>query len=161
MDWSDWSNFAVASVGIAGALTGLLFVALSLNLDFILDNGHLPARAGTALATLLAIAVVNLLVLAPGWHASGFGVASGVCAVALLAFVLSTCRATLVRRQPGDPLAWVVQPLVINLVTPALLVALGVQVARGAGLGLLPVVTICGLITAVWEAWVLVIEIRR
>ncbi len=39
-----WHDFFVAQVGAAAALTGLLFVALSLNITRILQYAWLPAR---------------------------------------------------------------------------------------------------------------------
>jgi hypothetical protein len=42
---AGWDNFFVAEVGAAAALSGLLFVAVSINLTRILAIPHLPARA--------------------------------------------------------------------------------------------------------------------
>jgi hypothetical protein len=56
-----WSDFSVAVVGAFAALTGLLFVAVSINLDQILAMGTL---AGRALSTMILF-VVPLLVGIP------------------------------------------------------------------------------------------------
>jgi hypothetical protein len=43
---ADWETFCAAIAGAAAALTGLLFVAVSINLDRILvKESMLPARA--------------------------------------------------------------------------------------------------------------------
>jgi len=158
---TGWANFAVAAVGVAGALAGLLFVGLSLNLDFVLAAGHLPARAGTALATLLSVAVLNLCVLIPDQSSSALAIEAALLAAVLAALALVTFRVTLRRRGPDDPLTWAVQPLILNLVTPVAALWLALKLFTGGGAGLIALPTICGLIAAVWEAWVLLIEIRR
>ena len=63
---ADWSNFAVASAGAAAALTGLLFVAVSINLQRILELPQLPDRAGGTLGLLLTLLLVSIVLLAPG-----------------------------------------------------------------------------------------------
>ena len=51
-----WQSFFVAVISAAAALTGLLFVAVSINLDKILKGrSYLPARAAETLASLLLV----------------------------------------------------------------------------------------------------------
>lgn len=161
MDLASWANFAVAAVGVSGALAGLIFVGISLNLDFVLQNGHLPARAATALATLLSVAVLNLCLLIPAQSAAALAVEAALLAAILVVLAVMTCVSTLRRRRPGDPWSWVVQPLVLNLLTPCLMAATAVAVVWGHDVRLLPAATVSGLVVSVWEAWVLLVEIRR
>lgn len=161
VDLSPWANFAVAAVGIAGALTGLLFVGISLNLEFMLENGHLPARAGTALSTLLGTALLNLCILRPGHPTWALGLEALAIALTLPALAIGTCRSTLRRRKPGDPLAWALQTLATNLVTPIALGVATVTLFAAHDIRVFALATGCGLVTAVWEARVLLIEIRR
>jgi hypothetical protein len=51
-DPATWAAFFTAVTGAAAALVGLLFVAVSINLDKILKNAMLPARAAETLAVL-------------------------------------------------------------------------------------------------------------
>ncbi len=44
---AGWETFFVAEVGAAAALTGLLFVAVSINLTKVLAFPQLPGRAGS------------------------------------------------------------------------------------------------------------------
>src|SRR4249919_384053 len=62
---SDWDSFFVAGAGAAAALTGLVFVALSINLTKILSFPGLPRRAGETIVMLTEALMVTLLGLVP------------------------------------------------------------------------------------------------
>lgn len=56
-------NFAVISGSAAGALTGLLFVAVSLNRDRIVGHAALRSEAGQTLVLFLLALLLSLLLL--------------------------------------------------------------------------------------------------
>ncbi len=55
-----WTNFFVVVAGASAALAGLVIVALSVNLDRILEHPHQPARAGAGNSRLMLILVNNM-----------------------------------------------------------------------------------------------------
>jgi len=60
---TPWTDYFVAQAGAAGALTGLIFVALSFNFDQIISDDLWLGRAGTGLILLaqpIAYALVCL-----------------------------------------------------------------------------------------------------
>ena len=63
---TEWSDFFVAVAGASAALTGLVFVAVSINIERILKLQGVTARALATLLLLLGALVVSLLALAPG-----------------------------------------------------------------------------------------------
>lgn len=63
---AEWESLFLAEAGASAALAGLLFVALSINLERILKGAGLPGRAGEAIVLLLTVLVVSTWVLVPG-----------------------------------------------------------------------------------------------
>jgi MFS-type transporter involved in bile tolerance (Atg22 family) len=63
---AQWSSFLSAEVGASAALTGLIFVAVSINLTRILAYPHLTPRVAKALVTLVGIQFAASLCLVPG-----------------------------------------------------------------------------------------------
>ena len=64
----EWHDFFLAQAGAAGVLTGLVFVAVSINLRVIVsepDSG-LPGRAAEALILLVGVLTASVLLLVPG-----------------------------------------------------------------------------------------------
>jgi len=70
---AGWTELFLAQAGASAALAGLLFVAISINLDRILKGPSLPGRAGEAIVLLVAVLVVSTLVLVPGQSRTALG----------------------------------------------------------------------------------------
>ena len=70
---SPWSDFSVAVVGSAAALTGLLFVAVSINIEQILAIGPLAGRALSTMILFVVPLVVGILILVPGQSVTALG----------------------------------------------------------------------------------------
>jgi modulator of FtsH protease len=67
----DWTDFLVAEVGASAALAGLLFVAISINLEKILEYKGTVTRASEALLLLLSVLFAGTFALTPGQSESG------------------------------------------------------------------------------------------
>jgi hypothetical protein len=63
-----WHDFFLAMAGTAGVLTGLVFVAVSINLQEIVSEpgSGLPGRAAEALILLVSVLTASVLLLVPG-----------------------------------------------------------------------------------------------
>jgi peptidoglycan/LPS O-acetylase OafA/YrhL len=87
-DSAPWHELYVMTGGAAGALTGLLFVAVSINLNEILSFAWLPRRAAETLVIMVGLLVLSLLVLIPqstvalGWETLAQGLVVLVVAIA-------------------------------------------------------------------------------
>jgi hypothetical protein len=69
----EWTDFLVASSGASAGLLGLLFVALSINLKKIISVPLLPSRAFAAMILLATMLVVSLCALVPGLNPNILG----------------------------------------------------------------------------------------
>jgi hypothetical protein len=70
----EWSEFFSAEVAGFSALTGLVFVALSINLKTILDTAGTSGRAGEALIVLVEPVLLGLAGLIPHQSRTALGV---------------------------------------------------------------------------------------
>lgn len=93
---TPWSDYFVAQAGAAGALTGLIFVALSFNFDQIISDEVWLGRAGTGLILLAQPIAYALVCLWPARTASPPGWTTAALA-ALAAVIVSQ----IVLRRPG------------------------------------------------------------
>ena len=74
-DIPAWSNYGVAVVvGGAAALTGLLFVAVSVNSAWFSSSTAIRGRAGQALVLFVIPLVTGLLLLVPGQGTTALGI---------------------------------------------------------------------------------------
>ena len=160
---TDWANFFVAEVGAAAALSGLLFVAISINLSTILKYPHLPGRAGETLAVVVGAMVLGSVALVPGMPAGVFaalvilaGAAMGLfpAVIQFSAWRDAEARA-LAKRRSGR----VALSLVPSL--PVLVAGVLLLVGQPGGLYWLAFGVIAALVAGILNAWVLLIEIMR
>jgi len=158
---APWQNFFTAEVGAAAALTGLLFVAVSINLKQILSFPKLPARAAETLSLLLLVVTISSLALAPQTP-EAFGIEVSTCAGLMSLAVLLVQ----VRHGPDDPAdpAWWFLSRIANIQIPALLFLTGgitLTVRYSYGLYFMLPGTLTAFLGAVYNAWVLLVEIIR
>jgi hypothetical protein len=158
----QWNDFGVAVAGASAALAGLLVVAVSINIERILQDDHLPSRAAGALVTLVAPLVVCVVLLVPGLSTTMIGVAVvaiGVICGALLARLYAPSHRP-PQRSWGQ---WLANPVLPAAVFVLPVVFAGATLVSGTlgGLYWLPVAVIASVVGGLMQAWVLLIEILR
>jgi hypothetical protein len=157
---AGWENFFVAEVGAAAALTGLLFVAVSINLAKVLENPQLPGRAAESILILLGVLATATLGLVPGQPRDRLGLE--MLGVTLVVWILPMTNQR-GGRVPGAPPYWFVTRILTHQVATLPMVAAAASLAVGAGGGLywLAAGTILSFGAAMLNAWVLLVEIQR
>jgi modulator of FtsH protease len=163
----EWHDFLLAQAGAAGVLTGLVFVGVSINLQQIVSQtgSGLPGRAAEALILLVAVLTASVLLLVPGQGTMLIGVEMLVVGLAAWAWIsaiqldrLRSWRA--MRADLRRP--FVLRVAVSQIATLPLIIAGIAVLASGLG-GLYWFVagTVFAILAALFDAWVLLVEINR
>jgi hypothetical protein len=158
---ADWGDFALAITAAAATLAGLLFVAVSINLQRILAFPNLPARAAQTLILFITPLLTGLFVVVPQPRAA---LAPELLATgAVIGTVLLVIDARSPRSDQETPLTWIVARVFPAIVSGGCLVAAGATLLAQAGGGLYWLVpsVLAALIFGLVNAWVLLVEILR
>ncbi len=157
-----WANFFVAEVGATAALSGLVIVAISINLQRILSFPQLPGRAAEMLIMLVGALFASSFALMPGQPLNVLG------GEMLGAGLLMTAPPIAIQAQQipvlkSQPMTWWLWRFVIALCGGVPVLIGGGYLLAGASSGLYWVAAgiMLTLAATVWNAWVLLVEILR
>ena len=152
---ADWTNFAVITGSAAGALTGLLFVAVSISRERIAGHPALRGEAGRTLVLFMLPLLLSILLVLPGVSTTALGI--GLIALAAVA----TTVLTLIGRGKKpvgegseDRLARLLDRASPNLVVLILLLVAGcLELAGDDGLYWVALSSVLSLVGGVINAW--------
>jgi hypothetical protein len=164
---NEWHDFFLAQAGAAGVLTGLVFVGVSINLEKIVSDPRsgLAGRAGEALILLVAVLTVSVLVLVPGQSLGVLGAEVLVVGLAAWGWIVAIQLQLL--REWGTMRADLRVPFVLRVVLgqvatlPLVIAGVAVLWVGPVGLYWLVAGTVFSILAALFEAWVLLVEINR
>jgi hypothetical protein len=160
-DPEAWHDLFEATVGAAASLTGLLFVAVSINLAAIVKSKVLPQRALETLCLLMTLLLLSIFVLVPGQGRDALG--AELLGLGLVVIVVLLAARLRIKHPAEDPWHWKVLPVVFILLGTLPTIAAGISLLAngGGGISWLVASIVLGLLAAVANAWVLLIEIHR
>lgn len=159
---NGWDNFFFAQVGASAALTGLIFVGVSINLVKILAVPKLPNRAFQALILLLAALVISSVLLMPGQSPAAIG--TELLAVGASVWLIVVVIDVLWWRSTQGPHRSRIPGLIVmNQLSVLPYLVAGVMILRSDFRGIYWVAgaILASFVKAFLDAWVLLIEINR
>lgn len=162
VSFDAWKEFFTAAVSATAALTGLVFVALSINLAKILTQPGLSARGGETLILWAAALFTSLMTLIPGQPSWVMAIKFGV--VGLFAWGWPTMIHVGAGRlgHYGQRWQFVLRVLFHQVATlPFVLAALSIVFAIDGTQYLLASGVLLTLGVGLFNAWILLVEIVR
>jgi modulator of FtsH protease len=156
-----WHDFFAAQAAAGAALAGLVFVAISINLQRVLAYRAVSGRAVEALVLLVSLLIVGLLALIPEQGEIALGIELIVFGLFLSGVLIrGNARAeTAGGATRGQHLLRIVLGQLAAL--PIVIAGISLITGDGGGLYWIAVATVAGIFAGMIGAWVLLVEILR
>jgi hypothetical protein len=157
-----WAEFGVAAAGAAAVLAGLVFVAVSINLEKVIQVRGLAGRGGESVVMFLGALLASLLLLVPGQSHTALGIELVVSGLILAAGLVAIGWQG-IRLTAHHPLSWRITRIVAALITsvPVAVAGISLLAESGGGLYWLLVAVAFSFIAGIGNAWVLLVEVVR
>jgi hypothetical protein len=154
-----WRDFAVTTGGLAGALTGLLFVAVSLHSAALAKSRALSSRAAQTLVLFVTPAISAVVLTAPQPAAALGGELLATAAVSGTALYILDRRAG--HDLSGGVVVRYIERASPNRATAVLVAVAGVSflVKVGGGLYWMIPAVLAGLVGGVINAWLFLLKV--
>ena len=160
-DAREWTDFLVACAGGSAALAGLVFVAVSINVDRILQLPGLPERALATVLLLLSVVLTSLIGLIPGRSSTALAVEWLGVGLVFLALIFALTRRSTAGHELRRQYALSRSLLAALGTVPVLLGAVSLLAEAGGGICWVAVGVLLATAGPVANAWMLLIEILR
>lgn len=157
-----WQTLFATQAGVGAALTGLVFVALSINLKEILAVTGLAGRAGEALLLLMLPVVNGLVGVLPQTSTRALGAEFlGIAVVlwAIITWILVNARQSFAHRPPHEFITRAAAAE--SAVVPAVIAGSLLLGGNSSGFWWQGAAVLLCIVAGVADAWVLLVEILR
>ena len=159
---AEWSTYLAVQAGAAATLTGLVFVAVSLNVNRIISHSGLPSRAAESLIQLLGVFFISGLALVSGQSPKLLG--AEVFLIGITSWLVQvTGQIHYMFNRSGHPLTWLTYRALGTQIATLPFCVGGVEIFIGSSGAFywLDIGFTASFIAALSSAWVLLIEILR
>jgi hypothetical protein len=159
----EWGTLLSVQAGAAATLTGLVFVAVSLNSAKVVSFAGLTGRAAESILQLLEVFFVATVVLVPGQSSHSLGL--GVLGIGVICWVAQAVgQIRYLRIRAGHPWAWFAWRAGLGQLATLPFLAGGIDFLLGSCTTAMDWL-VCGFVfsfaASMMSAWVLLIEILR
>jgi hypothetical protein len=159
---AQWNTLLAVQASAAATLTGLVFVAVSINLNRIMAFPGLPGRAGESILEFLTVFFVSIVALVPQQPAK-------LLAIEILLIGLTSWIAQMVvqrrylRVRTGHPWSWFIYRAVLSQLATLPFCVAGILLLLGISEGIYWLVPgfIFSFMGGIVGAWVLLVEVVR
>lgn len=159
---SEWQTLFSVQAGAAATLTGLVFVATSINLSKIMAFPGLPSRAAESVVQFLQAFFICSVCLIP--RQPMVALAVEILSIAIFSWCLQgVWHMEYARSREGHPMLWLIIRIVQTQLACIPFIVGGICLLMGLPVGLYWLVPGFALsfVAGVANAWVLLIEIHR
>lgn len=158
----EWHDFFIAVAGASAALTGLIFVGISISLTKILSIGGLPDRALLSLLLLLNVLAISILFLVPDQTTDTLGIDVLIVGIIAYAVILKLDSRIFKHKQNKFKQLYALYFLVDHAATvPFIIVGFALTMGWNNGIYWIVAGALFSIIKAVLDGWVLLVEINR
>jgi hypothetical protein len=157
-----WTDFGAATAGATAALAGLLVVAISINLERILQFPSLPHRAMQTLILFVLPLVTSILLIVPGQPKAALG--GEFLAIGLVVgTVMLVTDARVPRTEWESRATWLFARILPPVVSCGCIAVAGATLIAegGGGLYWLVPAVLAAIVFGLVNTWVLLVEILR
>ncbi len=154
----SWTAFLSVAAGVAATLTGLIFVAVSINLSRILEVPRIANRAAESILQMFGALLISMCALVPGLSSVVLGVEVALIGLILWMLVTILQYRSFAREFPRPFIS-----IALAQIATILFCFAGISMATGTlgGLYWLAPGIILSMTAGVSNAWVLLVEILR
>jgi hypothetical protein len=157
-----WHDLFIAVAGAAGALLGLIFVAISISVDKILERQHMSQLTFQPISLLLGILFISIFVLIPQQSATILGIEILLSAIVLWWFNMRSDLAVYRQLEP-EKKKYYHRNIVFSQLTILPFLAAGILEITTGNIGLY--LTVPGImfsfIKATLNSWGILVELNR
>jgi hypothetical protein len=159
---NGWADFFVAAAGAAGALVGLAFVAISINLARIIELPGVAGRAAETIVLLSGALAGSLVALMPHLTSQQLGIALLCTTVPTwVVAVIILIRAVITKTYYRTTHAIVRAVLIQVAGVPGMWAGLALCGVLPGSIVLFGAGVILSILVAMFNAWILLVEILR